>query len=159
MGELSMLKRILIGGGALLLLLAAVVMGRTLMIPAASLAEAGAPASIDAEGAAGRLAQAIRFPTISHQRGADPADIARSNAAFEGFRDWMEVTYPAFTDATSREIFGGHTLLYRWEGEDGALEPVLLMSHIDVVPIAPGTEDQWEHPPFSGVIADGYVWG
>lgn len=159
MGELSMLRRILIGGGALLLLLAAVVMGRTLMIPAASLAEAGAPASIDAEGAAGRLAQAIRFPTISHQRGADPADIARSNAAFEGFRDWMEVTYPAFTDATSREIFGGHTLLYRWEGEDGALEPVLLMSHIDVVPIAPGTEDQWEHPPFSGAIADGYVWG
>ena len=154
-----MLKRILAGASALLLLLAAVVIGRTLMIPAATLAEAGAPASIDAEGAAGRLAEAIRFPTISHQRGADPADIARSDAAFEGFRDWLDTTYPAFTSATAREIFGGHTLLYRWDGNDAALEPVLLMSHIDVVPVAPGTEDQWEHPPFSGAIADGYVWG
>lgn len=154
-----MLKRILIGAGALLLLLVAIVIGRTLMIPAAKLAEAGAPASIDAEGAAERLSQAIRFQTISHQRGADVADIARSDAAFEGFRSWMDATYPAFTGAASREIFGGHTLLYRWEGEDASLEPVLMMSHIDVVPIAPGTEDQWEHPPFSGAIADGFVWG
>jgi carboxypeptidase PM20D1 len=28
-----------------------------------------------------------------------------------------------------------------------------------VVPIEPGTETQWTHPPFDGVIADGFVWG
>jgi carboxypeptidase PM20D1 len=28
-----------------------------------------------------------------------------------------------------------------------------------VVPIAPGTESQWLHPPFAGDIADGFVWG
>jgi carboxypeptidase PM20D1 len=33
------------------------------------------------------------------------------------------------------------------------------MSHMDVVPIAPGSEGTWKHPPFAGVIADGYVWG
>ena len=158
-GGLAMLKRILIGAGALLILLVAIVIGRTLMIPAATLAEAGAPASIDAEGAAERLAQAIRFPTISYRRDANPAEVERAAAAFDGFRDWMDSTYPSFAGATSREIFGGHTLLYRWEGVDTSLEPVLMMSHIDVVPIAPGTEDQWEHPPFSGTIADGYVWG
>ncbi|MFX5522294.1 M20/M25/M40 family metallo-hydrolase, partial [Acinetobacter baumannii] len=28
-----------------------------------------------------------------------------------------------------------------------------------VVPVTPGTEDDWKHPPFAGVIADGAVWG
>jgi len=30
---------------------------------------------------------------------------------------------------------------------------------MDVVPVIPGTENDWEHPPFGGVIADGYIWG
>ncbi len=154
-----MLKRILIGAGALLLLLVAVVVGRTLMVPVAELVDVGAAESMDAEGAARHLAEAVRFPTISHQSGADAADLARSAKAFEDFRTWMDATYPAFTAATKREIVGGATLFYTWEGTDPSLDPVLLMSHIDVVPIAPGTEDKWEHPPFAGVIADGYVWG
>jgi len=27
------------------------------------------------------------------------------------------------------------------------------------VPVIPGTEAQWKHPPFAGVVAEGYVWG
>jgi carboxypeptidase PM20D1 len=158
-GDKSMLKRILMGACALLVLLIAVVVGRTLMVPAAELADIGQAESIDAEGAAQHLAEAVRFPTISHQSGADETEIARSQKAFEDFRNWMDATYPAFTAATTREIVGGATLFYTWEGTDASLDPVLLMSHIDVVPIAPGTEDKWEHPPFAGVIADGYVWG
>ena len=23
----------------------------------------------------------------------------------------------------------------------------------------PGTEDKWAHPPFEGVVADGFIWG
>lgn len=154
-----MLKRILIGAGVIAVLLIAIVIGRTLMVPAMELADVGAADSIDAEGAAQHLAEAVRFRTISHQSGADEAEIARSAEAFEGFRDWMDATYPAFTAATRREIVGGATPFYTWEGTDASLDPVLLMSHIDVVPIAPGTEGQWEQPPFGGVIADGYVWG
>ncbi|MDA2923159.1 M20/M25/M40 family metallo-hydrolase [Acidobacteria bacterium AH-259-L09] len=33
------------------------------------------------------------------------------------------------------------------------------MSHIDVVPVDPATRDEWEHPPFGGDIADGFIWG
>ena len=33
------------------------------------------------------------------------------------------------------------------------------MGHGDVVPVEPGTEGDWEHPPFAGRIADGYIWG
>ena len=34
--------------------------------------------------------------------------------------------------------------------------PLLLLSHLDVVPADPS---QWEHPPFSADLVDGYVWG
>ena len=38
----------------------------------------------------------------------------------------------------------------------GDAPPLLLYGHVDVV----STADQaWRHPPFAGVIADGYVWG
>jgi len=38
-------------------------------------------------------------------------------------------------------------------------KPIMLMAHLDVVPVAPGTDANWLHRPFSGDIADGYVWG
>ena len=39
---------------------------------------------------------------------------------------------------------------------DGTLPPLLLYSHVDVVPAEP---EHWTHPPFSGAVADGFVWG
>ena len=39
---------------------------------------------------------------------------------------------------------------------DGSLAPLLLMGHIDVVP---AEADKWQHPPFSGDLSDGIVWG
>ena len=38
----------------------------------------------------------------------------------------------------------------------GAKKPVLLLNHMDVVPVE---KDQWEVDPFEGVIKDGYVYG
>ena len=37
--------------------------------------------------------------------------------------------------------------------------PIALLAHQDVVPVAPGTEKDWQQPPFDGVIADGFIWG
>ncbi len=59
----------------------------------------------------------------------------------------------------SREVVGGHTLVYTWPGSDPALPAVVLLAHHDVVPVTPGTEHDWKHPPFDGAIADGAVWG
>ncbi len=39
---------------------------------------------------------------------------------------------------------------------DGSKRPVLLLSHMDVVP---AERDQWEADPFSGVIKEGYLYG
>lgn len=51
------------------------------------------------------------------------------------------------------------SLLYIWPGRNSKLPGVLLSGHYDVPPVDPKTVDQWEAPPFSGTVKDGYVWG
>lgn len=36
-------------------------------------------------------------------------------------------------------------------------DPVVLMAHMDVVPI--GDESRWSHPPLGGDVVDGVIWG
>jgi acetylornithine deacetylase/succinyl-diaminopimelate desuccinylase-like protein len=38
----------------------------------------------------------------------------------------------------------------------GGKRPLILLSHLDVVGFNP---NQWSHPPLSGEIGDGYIWG
>jgi len=158
------MKKAIFGLAALLIAVGAVLTGRTLAVrmpPAAPAAEAGAalPASVSIERAAQRLGEAVRMPTISFQRGLENEATRRSLAAFEEFRDWIEKTYPAFSGAARRDIVNKYSLLFTWEGSEPSLKPVLLMSHMDVVPVVPGTEKDWSHAPFSGAVADGSVWG
>ena len=54
---------------------------------------------------------------------------------------------------------GRDALLFTWSGSDSSLNPIVLMGHMDVVPVEAGTESQWKHAPFSGDIAEGFVWG
>ncbi len=141
-------------GLALVLLLAVIaVRGATLRSQqvAAEVAPAG---EMDEEALAARLAGGLRFATVSHQDGA-----GRDDAAFEGFHRYLEAQYPLAHDALLRERVGDYSLLYTWAGSDPALRPVVLVAHQDVVPVEPGTETDWEHPPFSGAIAGGFVWG
>jgi acetylornithine deacetylase/succinyl-diaminopimelate desuccinylase-like protein len=49
---------------------------------------------------------------------------------------------------------GSVTVRLHGDGTGGA--PFLLLSHLDVVPADPSA---WTHAPFSGDVADGYVWG
>ena len=46
-------------------------------------------------------------------------------------------------------------LVVRVKG-DGSKRPILMMSHLDVVPAEP---EHWTHPPFDGTVTDGFVWG
>jgi acetylornithine deacetylase/succinyl-diaminopimelate desuccinylase-like protein len=46
-------------------------------------------------------------------------------------------------------------LVCRYQGT-GEAEPLLITAHLDVVE---AFSAYWEHPPFSGVIADGCLWG
>jgi carboxypeptidase PM20D1 len=104
--------------------------------------------------AAAHLGEAVRFRTVSNQNRAD-----NQPEQWNNFQQWLVTTYPAVHRAMQREIVAGGTLIYTWPGSDAAAQPIILMAHQDVVPVTPGTESDWKHPPFDGVIADNAVWG
>lgn len=109
---------------------------------------------VDPEFVAGHLAEAVRCETIS-RKDSDSADLS----AFRELRRVLESLYPRVHATLEREIISDASLLYTWRGTNLELRPVLFAAHLDVVPADPGTLDQWEHPPFSGIIAGDYVWG
>jgi carboxypeptidase PM20D1 len=109
--------------------------------------------ALDEHAIAERLAEAIRYRTLSNQS-VDDLDAE----AFEGFIEWVAQTYPSVQENLSLARFG-YTLLYRWQGRDPSLQPVLLTGHYDVVPVIPGTESKWQVGPFAGEIKDGIIWG
>ena len=155
------MKRLFTGVILALLALVAVVIGRTVMVSTFTPSSTPAPAETNFDGTkmAGRLGEAVRFRTISWQDGAPDENIKASQAAFIAFRGWIESTYPNFTKTATREIVGDYSLLFVWAGSDPSLKPALLMSHMDVVPVVAGTEQDWKHEPFSGTVADNFVFG
>jgi carboxypeptidase PM20D1 len=102
---------------------------------------------------ASHLAGAIRIPTVSYQ------DSTPQVAQLHELHAYLTQTFPRTYAALSHEVVGDASLLFRWAGSDTTLEPVVMMAHLDVVPVEPGTDSAWTHPPFSGDIADGFVWG
>jgi len=147
---------------AVLLLLAAFMLLRTFMfIHKASLDAATdlpavevKPLKVDKEAAAQHLSEAIQIETISHE---DPADNVAAN--FDHLHAVLEKNFPLVRKTMKREVIGEASLLYTWPGKDATLEPILLAAHQDVVPAEETSLSQWTYPPFSGKIADGFIWG
>lgn len=148
------MKKAALALAVLVCVLLAIMVVRATRLTRPTMREAPVSIALDETAAAERLAGALRFQTISHQE-ADKVDAA----AFRGLHGYLETAFPAAHRGLKKETVGGLSLLYRWEGRNPALKPIILMSHLDVVPVDPGTEAQWTHPPFAGVIADGCIWG
>ncbi|HEX5264402.1 MAG TPA: M20 family peptidase [Phenylobacterium sp.] len=153
------LGRIALGIVLVFAVLIAVVLVRTFTFKAPASADATSvkvapPISVDVPAAAQHLSQAVQIKTVSHQDRADDQP-----AEWQRLHDFLQTTYPAAHAAMTREIVANNTLVYTWKGSDPSLAPVVLMAHQDVVPVTPGTEGDWKHPPFAGEIADGAVWG
>jgi carboxypeptidase PM20D1 len=143
--------------GVALALLAAVLVFRALTMRSDQIAVTStAPVALDAAALAERLAQAIRIKTISTPNG----DAAGEAEAFSALRALFAQNYPRVHAALSPQLINNCALVYRWQGKDAAQKPVLLMAHMDVVPgEVPFAPRSWTHPPFAGVIADGFIWG
>ncbi len=109
---------------------------------------------LDGDQMARRLAGALRFLTISNQ------DRSRFDAkAFQAFHAYLEAVFPKVHTSLKKEVVNQYSLLYTWQGSEAGLWPALFMAHQDVVPVVPGTMDEWVYPPFEGAIAEGYIWG
>ena len=92
-----------------------------------------------------RLSRMIRFETVSKE---EETDLAR----FYGFHALLRELFP-HVFGTCEVLEHEGSLLMRWPGKQAG-QKLLLMNHHDVVE-ATGS---WEHPPFSGEIAEGKVW-
>ncbi|WP_043114499.1 M20/M25/M40 family metallo-hydrolase [Solimonas soli] len=145
--------RALITAFAIILLGLAAVLGVGLLrLPAAVGSSVTAtPLAVDADAAAARLAAAVRIATVS------PSADAANDAAFAALAALLRSQYPRVHATLGVETVGAHGLLYRWAGRDASLPPVLMLAHQDVVPVDGAS--RWQHAPFSGDIADGYIWG
>ncbi len=139
-----------------LAIVVAVVLLRTAMLTPEPFDPGAAPAvpAVEVTAAAERLARAVRIPSIS-PGGTSKGDPEQLRALHRQ----LETDFPRVHQALQREVVNELSLLYRWPGTDPQAEPILLLAHLDVVPVEPGTESAWTHPPFSGDIVDGVIWG
>ncbi len=112
------------------------------------------PGDFDIDEAAERLSEAITYETVSTQETE-----GFNQDAFLQMHKFLESSFPHIHQKLKREVINEYSLLYTWQGKTAHLNPVMYTCHIDVVPIEPGTEQDWEHPPFEGKIAEGYIWG
>jgi len=128
---------------------------------------------VETDGVVDRFRQAIRHETISYTNPARSDD-----EVFAQFVRFCKDAFPSLHQPPIVRRTGGdfgdpanHSLLFQWTGSDPTLEPILLMAHYDVVPIAEAdthrapvagesdTSGTWIHPPFSGALDQGFLWG
>ena len=101
--------------------------------------------------AVAKLQVLVGIPTVSDR---DPAKV--DAAEFDRFLTEHERLFPRLYAALELTRVGAHGLLFRWPGA-GDSRPVVLMAHLDVVPVDESAP--WQHPPFGAEIHDGAVWG
>lgn len=148
------MKAFLLLLGAAVALFVALTVAATARCQSAQSLVAPVPDVTVPDGAAERLAGSLRIPTISPE---DPSDF--DAGAFRAFHAYLQSVFPRVHAQLLRETVGTHSLLYTWRGGDPALKPILLMGHLDVVPVEAGSQQQWQEDPFGGRIADGFIWG
>jgi len=148
------MKKLLAGALVALILLCAVVLLRGWQFGADSPPlETSASLNWDEARAIASLSAAIQIPTVS--RGGDqPPDAA----AFAAFHAFLKERYPRVFSQLEVEVVAGQSLLLHWPAS-GEQTPIMFLAHQDVVPVSGGSEEEWTHPPFAGVVADGFIWG
>jgi carboxypeptidase PM20D1 len=109
---------------------------------------------VDGESVAQRLGLAIQLKTFSSAKleEIDPTP-------FRSLHNLMHTLYPMIDERLEKETFNEFGLLYTWKGSNPSMDPVCFMAHLDVVPAGESADSGWKYPPFSGTVAEGFVWG
>ncbi len=94
-----------------------------------------------------KLSKMVQHVTISCRNQKD-------RSQYYEYHKTLEQLFPLVHQNLEKHVFDG-SLLFKWKGQSDS-EPILLMSHSDVVE----AQGEWEHEPFSGDIDElGRVWG
>ena len=141
-------------GVMILFLIGFVILKTVLFSPPPKKVAGRAFVKIDSQSVAERLGLAVQYKTIAN---IDQSKI--DGNSFLGLHRLFKTLYPQVHSQLQVETVNDYSLLYTWEGKNPDLKPIMLISHMDVVPADESEEGGWTYPPFSGEIADGYVWG
>ncbi len=106
--------------------------------------------SFDKAAAVDALAQLVRCRTISYNDHS-----LEDDGEFDKLISLLPGLYPRVFDVCSVNQLPDRGLLLRWPGKNHG-DPAVLMAHYDVVPV---NEENWEKPPFAGILEDGILWG
>ena len=100
--------------------------------------------AIEAE-AVKTLQSYIRFNTA-----VPPGDVTKAADFLQGLLEKDGIPVKRFESGPGRSI-----LMARLKGSGGG-KPILLLHHMDVVPVDPA---RWKRDPFGGELVDGAIWG
>ena len=106
--------------------------------------------NIDTEKAVNDLAEMVRCRTVSSVNKAEEEE-----AEFDKFKTLLPRLFPNIHRSCELEQVGSRGLLYHLKGKNENA-PTVLMAHFDVVSVE---EENWQRPPFDGILEDGVLWG
>lgn len=141
---------LLLAAGGILLFAAVLLIRAAMFTPKALQKPEGESVVLNEEKIVADMQQMLRCKTISYQE-----ESLVDAAEFEKFQKLLPQLYPRIHETCTREFLGVNGMLYHWKGKSKE-EPVVFMSHYDVVPVE---EELWEKLPFEGVLEDGILWG
>ena len=99
-----------------------------------------------------RLAEAIQIKTISYEEESD-----FDSLEFRKYNEFLQENYPNLFERSEHKVFSEFTHLFHIAAKDNSLDPVIVMGHHDVVPIA--SPALWDVHPFGGEIKNDTLYG
>ncbi len=123
-----------------------------------------------------RLSGGLKIPTVSS---GEPGEFNYST--FDIIKEYLKTSYPLVYQNTEFVEVNTYGLVFRLKGSNSSLDPILFLSHTDVVP--PGdaevkdksenifspddkslpavskVAEDWDFGPFSGAVANGRIYG
>jgi len=149
---MKILKKILKISSCLLLMIIITIIFNTCVTKSKQIKDVNI--ELDMDKASSNLSKALQFKTISY---TDPNEFDYNQ--FLKLHNFIDETYPKVKENLSKETIANYSLLYKWEGTNKELKPLILCAHMDVVDVEKETLNEWKHEPFSGEIAEGKIWG
>ena len=101
-----------------------------------------------------RLAEAVRIKTISTENSID-----FDSSEFKEFSWFLNKSYLLIAQHLEKTMINDFSMIYKWQGINPSLKPIVLAAHIDVVPVPEEEQEVWAAPPFAGSISNGILWG
>lgn len=146
------MKKILLFISAVLLIFITYLLFNTFTFSASQLQVKAVEKITVPAGAVDRFVKAIAIRTVSFENEAD-----FDSTQFRLFNQFLVDNYPFVDSLLFHKTFNEFSHFYVWEGSDTSLEPMILTSHIDVVPIA--SFRKWTVHPFMEGVKNDTIWG